>query len=280
MPRKKSDAPNVRELKKQLRTLRADQCRPISKMKKEEVLSELSKLKKPEKVEEVKEVEKVEEVKEVPDNKKEKALETLNKFGKQVKTKLREKKVAKAMEGLKKFGKIVKEKIESKKQMKKKAEEDEELSKLKKIENISDKEFKIRKEMYNTLNDKIKDGINKGLKKLDMGLDDFLKSEKFNDMVELRNTGRRTNEKNGLALSSEEKKEQKLYNKLKSFDDNGSVASASDVEEAPKKKKAKAEPKAKVEPKAKAEPKKKGKFEKGSKEAKEYMASLRAKKGK
>lgn len=296
MPRKKSNEPKIGELKKELRSLRASTCRPISKMKKNEVLEELSKYRKgkPEEKVEMK-VEEVEEVKAPKESKKEEAMETLNKFGKAVKSKLREKKVAKAMEGLNKFGKIVKSKLEDKKKKNKLETEIEEVKKRaediklkseakKKSENeafyekedVSDKDAKIRKDIYKCFNDKAKENIEKGLKSLkpSISLDEFIQSKRFTELINNRNATRLADIKGEQPLTPEQKKEHKLYAKLSS--DNESVASASDVEEEKPKKKAS---KKKEEP-APAPAGKKPKFIKGSKEAKEYMASLRAKKGK
>lgn len=305
MPRKKSTEPKVGALKKELRELRSTTCRPISKMKKEEVLSELGKYRtsKTEKVEEKVEA-KVEE-KPVAESKMKKAVEELRKVetetkGRNIKRK-NEGRVAKAMEGLRKVEaetkeRNVKRKIASEAEgLVSNAKKINEVLDLKKknqiasfeiLDDVSDKEFKLRKAVYNTFPEEVKKGIKEGFKKkgMDITTDNFIKSKGFCDLIDYRNKTRRAKEKSKLVLNEDEKKEDKMYAKLSS--DTESVESASDVEEAPKSKPKKLSLKDVKEikkTKKEAEPSatgKKPKFIKGSQEAKDYMASIRAKKGK
>ena len=295
MPRKKSFEPKIGALKKELRELRLKECPPITKMKKVEVKAELlrlrgekfmektslpedtlSKLKAVETETKGRNVARKEEA--------EKVVEAVSTLQKKVRGR---KSTSKAMEGLKKVDsvdKLEKERKELNENAEKMRSEDKkskakEMEKINKMEDISSKEYKARKAIYNQFNDKVKEGIVKGLKNMgkDITIDDFIKTEKFRDILELREKIRKTTLKSQLQLTAEDKKEMKLYEKLKN-DDDESVASASDVEEKPKRSR-----KSKVVEAPKAEPpasEKKERFKKGSAEAKAHMASIRAKKGK
>jgi len=319
MPRKKSNEPKIGALKKELRELRLKECPPITKMKKAEVKVELLRLRgdkfmektslPEETIDKLKAVEAETKERNVARKEEaEKVVEAVSTLQKKVRGR---KSASKAMEGLKKVepeSKLEKERKElienaEKMRMEGMKKNKEDIEKISKIIKLPAKVLKIRKAIYDVFPEKTKEGLLKGLKKhkSDMSIDDFIKSERFGDLLEQRNKMRRATIKGSLELTPDEVKEDKLFENLAK--DNESVASASDVEEKPKgakrrknyvpkriepapkpvKEKAKRGRKAKAVEAPKVEistEEKKKRFAKGSAEAKAYMASLRAKKGK
>lgn len=321
MPRKKSNEPKIGALKKELRELRLKECPPITKMKKEQVKNELVRLRgekhmertslPEETISKLKAVEAETKGRNVARKEEaEKVVEAVSTLQKKVRGR---KSASKAMEGLKKVEPETKLEKERKEvsdtfqkgmlEHNKKKKEDEE--KMTKIEKLSKKALKIRKDIYDVFPEASKEGLLKSLKKMNinMSIDDFLKTEGFGMILKQRDGIRKASVISEETLTPAQVKEDKLYKKLGKDDDDESVASASDVEEKPKgakrrknyipkriepapapvKEKAKRgrKPKAVEAPKVEVSvEEKKKRFAKGSAEAKAYMASLRAKKGK
>lgn len=293
MPRKKSNEPKIGALKKELRELRLKECPPITKMKKEQVKNELVRLRGEKHMEKTSLPEEtIDKLKAVEEETKERNEaratigEAVHNYVKKVKGR---KSASKAMEGLKKVENVAVKNVA--------------------VKNESgfnlEPSSKNMKAIYNVLPEQFKEGLVKGLikKKIDMSIDKFIKTEEFYKMMSSRDGQRRKKEAEEEALTPAEVKEDKLFKKLSKDDDNESVASASDVEDKPKgakrrknyvpkriepaptpvKEKAKRGRKAKAVEAPKVEvsvEEKKKRFAKGSAEAKAYMASLRAKKGK
>ena len=290
MPRKKSNEPKIGALKKELRELRLKECPPITKMKKDQVKAELLRLRgekhmertslPEETISKLKEVEAETKGRNVARKEEaEKVVEAVTTLQKKVRGR---KSSAKAMEGLKKVEHVA----------------------VKSEHNFNlEPTSKSMKAIYNALPEQFKEGLAKGLikKKMNMSVDEFIKTEEFYNMLKSRDGQRRKKEAEEEKLTPAEVKEDKLFKKLEKDDE--SVASASDVEDKPKgakrrknyvpkriepapkpvKEKAKRgrKPKAVEAPKVEVSvEEKKKRFAKGSAEAKAYMASLRAKKGK
>jgi hypothetical protein len=293
MPRKKSSEPKIGALKKELRELRVKECPPITKMKKEQVKAELLRLRGVKHMERTslpeETLSKLKMVESETKGRNEARAtigEAVHNFVKKVKGR---KSASNAMEGLKKVdneSELEKKRKEITDTFKKgmlehnkKKKEDE--AKMTRIENLSEKALKLRKAIYDNFPEATKEGFSKSLKKMNVNLsmDDFLKTEGFGVLLKQRDDIRKASVISEQTLTPAEVKESKLYKKLEMEDDNESVASASDVEEKPKPEKEKAKKRKAVE-EPKVEEKDKKRFAKGSAEAKAYMASLRAKKGK